>query len=53
MLYLDNRQQYTTIGVSVYLGFAGVILRGRDTSNLLHFLEARILMQFMRRQAAA
>jgi hypothetical protein len=36
-----------------YCGFAGVILRGSDTSSLLHFLEARILMQFMRRQAAA
>jgi hypothetical protein len=36
-----------------YCGFAGVILRGSDTSNLLHFLEARVLMQFMRRQATA
>jgi hypothetical protein len=36
-----------------YCGFAGLILRGSDTSDLLHFLEARILMQFMRRQAAA
>jgi hypothetical protein len=36
-----------------YCGFAGVILRGSDTSNFLYFLEARFLMQFMRRQAAA
>ena len=36
-----------------YCGFAGVILRGSDTSNFLHFLEARVLMQFMHRQAAA
>lgn len=36
-----------------YCGFAGVILRGSNTSNLLHFLEAALLMRFMRRQAAA
>lgn len=34
-----------------YCGFAGIILRGSNTSNLLHFLEALVLMQFMRRLA--
>jgi hypothetical protein len=36
----------------VFLGFAGMILRGSDTSSIVHFLEAQILLQFLRRIAA-
>ncbi len=35
-----------------FCGFAGIILRGSDTSNLMHFLDARAVMQFMAKIAA-
>ncbi len=33
-----------------YCGFAGVILRGSETSNLVHFLDVRVMLQFLRRE---
>jgi hypothetical protein len=33
-----------------YCGFAGVVLRGSDTSNLIQFLDVRVMLQFLRRQ---
>ncbi len=35
-----------------FCGFAGIILRGSDTSNLMHFLDARVVMQFMAKMTA-
>jgi hypothetical protein len=32
-----------------YCGFAGVILRGSDSSNLIHFLDVRLMLQFLKR----
>jgi hypothetical protein len=32
-----------------YCGFAGVVLRGSNTSNLIHFLDVRVMLQFLRR----
>jgi hypothetical protein len=33
-----------------YCGFAGVILRGSDSSNTIHFLDVRLMLQFLKRQ---
>jgi hypothetical protein len=32
-----------------YCGFAGVVLRGSETSNLIHFLDVRVMLQFLKR----
>jgi hypothetical protein len=32
-----------------YCGFAGVVLRGSDSSNLIHFLDVRVMLQFLKR----
>jgi hypothetical protein len=36
-----------------YCGFAGVILRGSESSNMIHFLDVRLMFQFLRRQDSA
>jgi hypothetical protein len=33
-----------------YCGFAGIVLRGSESSNLIHFLDVRVMLQFPRRQ---
>jgi hypothetical protein len=33
-----------------YCGFAGVILRGSESSNMIHFLDVRLMLQFLKRQ---
>jgi hypothetical protein len=35
-----------------FCGFAGVVLRGSDSSKLVHFLDTKILMQFIKKIAA-
>lgn len=35
-----------------FCGFAGIVLRGGESSKLLHFLDARVVIQFMKRIAA-
>jgi hypothetical protein len=32
-----------------YCGFAGIVLRGSESSNRLHFLDVRIMLQFLNR----
>jgi hypothetical protein len=31
-----------------YCGFAGIVLRGSDTSNIIHFMDTRLIRQFFR-----
>jgi hypothetical protein len=35
-----------------YCGFAGVILGGSESSNIIHFLDVRLMLQFLKRQDA-
>jgi hypothetical protein len=35
-----------------YCGFAGIVLRGSNTSNIVHFMDARLIRQFFRHVAA-
>ena len=37
-------------GGGFYAGMAGIILRGSETSDLIHFLDARFLMELLNRQ---
>jgi hypothetical protein len=32
-----------------YCGFAGIVLRGSESSNSIHFLDVRVMLQFLRR----
>jgi hypothetical protein len=32
----------------LYCGFAGIVLRGSDRSNIIHFMDARLVQQFFR-----
>jgi hypothetical protein len=34
-----------------FCGFAGMVIRGGDNSEILHFIDANLLMQFMKRTA--
>ncbi len=34
-----------------FCGFAGLVIRGSDTSEVLHFMDGKLLMQFMKRIA--
>jgi hypothetical protein len=31
-----------------YCGFAGIVLRGSDTSDILHFMDSRLISRFFR-----
>jgi hypothetical protein len=33
-----------------FCGFAGVILRSGESSNIIHFLDVRLMLQFLKRQ---
>src|SRR5262249_41948041 len=35
-----------------YCGFAGIVLRGSDTSNIIHFIDPQLIRHFFQFQAA-